>query len=140
MLQTAVVAAALAKKEAILPAGSVKVDGPDGPCDGCASPMVEAIVQLKAYCIAAKKTLEGIDLNNSKRGNALLALIRAFGVTDDKVDLVTEYARTVHTLQGELVGINKGMLDMLNTNILKVGPSYCPHVDPILTHHIDLLC
>jgi hypothetical protein len=83
--------------------------------------VIQAIVDLKAYCIGARIVLENMDIKNGKLKNGAMQLVSAFGHQNNK-EIIGEYA----TIIGELKAkhpIHPGMAgyltDTANENVLK---------------------
>jgi len=104
--------------------------------------VIDAIVDLKAYCLAARAKLQDSDL--LKHANGVIDLVNAFGQDTGK-DVITEFARTIghlkgaHTvtpgLAGYLIdGINESVLEGRHTTVLKKLGGYAPGVYVVLNH------
>jgi len=86
-----------------------------------AESLVVAIVDLKAYCMAAKKKLDSSDeFKGDHDQNAVIHFIKGFGDNTGK-DVVTEYASIIGDLKAahpEHAGVAGYLLDELNKNVL----------------------
>merc|ERR1711998_558977 len=79
--------------------------------------VVDAIANLKAYCVAAK----AIDIKgfSGSLKNSAYALVDAFGTMSKKTDIVTDYAQTMGKLRVKWTeGIGSYMLDEINHSTL----------------------
>jgi len=95
------------------------------------SGVVDAIVNLKSYCVAAHPLLDKIsELKDSpdcgQQGkpkclrSGALALVEAFGKPSKTTDLVTEYAKVIGNLKAaHPTGMGSYLIDNINENILK---------------------
>lgn len=79
---------------------------------------IDAIMDLKAYCLEAKK-LEYYESFADKHGNALFAIIKAFSEDAPEGDVVTQYGTMMGKVELKQKGIFKYLLDEVNGNILK---------------------
>jgi hypothetical protein len=86
------------------------------------SSVIGAIVDLKAFCIAAKPLLDDEDaMGGHKHKNSVMEVIEAFGVDNGAMDMVTEYANMIGDLKAAhpaRPGLSGYLLDEMNDNIL----------------------